>query len=288
MAAPNGARKTRQHHPWLAVSIDQTVSEALRCYRAGASILHGHVRGKQEEHVLDPGLYLELIAEMSLRVPEMLVQMTTEAVGQYTPHEQADCVYAVHPKMISIAVREMAGKGGDLDHARAFYHWNANNNIHVQHIVFDAQDLTRLMELQNQGVIPATKQCVLFVLGRYIEHRESVPEDIEPFLRVKGDLAMDWFVCAFGRHEQDCALSAIEQGGHARVGFENNLLLADGSQAKYSADLVAALKKQAEQNGHQIADVVQTISILGLDASPEARLYEALPGNVPGRQNHDN
>ncbi len=55
MVAPNGARKTRADHQRLPVSIEDTVSEALACYRAGASALHAHVRGEQGEHVLDPG-----------------------------------------------------------------------------------------------------------------------------------------------------------------------------------------------------------------------------------------
>ena len=67
MAAPNGARKPRQDHPALPVSIEQTVEEAVQCHAAGATVLHAHVRGKQDEHLLDVGLYQELIAEMKRR-----------------------------------------------------------------------------------------------------------------------------------------------------------------------------------------------------------------------------
>ena len=49
MVAPNGARKTRRDHPALPVSIKETVEEAVQCYAAGATVLHGHVRGKQEQ-----------------------------------------------------------------------------------------------------------------------------------------------------------------------------------------------------------------------------------------------
>ena len=69
MVAPNGARKTQADHPALPVSIDETVDEAIRCQAAGATVLHAHVRGKQNEHVLDVGLYRELIAEMKQKAP---------------------------------------------------------------------------------------------------------------------------------------------------------------------------------------------------------------------------
>ena len=55
MVAPNGARKTKSDHPSLPVSITDTVSEAELCHEAGASALHAHVRGANDEHLLDIG-----------------------------------------------------------------------------------------------------------------------------------------------------------------------------------------------------------------------------------------
>ena len=266
MAAPNGARKTHDDHPNLPVNIDETVAEAERCHAAGATVLHAHVRGDSAEHVLDPERYRELFQAMAVRVPGMLLQMTTEAVGRYTPRQQAECVYALKPQMISLAVREMAAVDSDLDLAATFYRWTAENGVHVQHIVYDAGDLQRLFALQDLGIIPQGRLCTLFVLGRYLENRESEPLDIEPFLKIKADRTMDWFVCAFGSREQDCVLSALRQGGHGRIGFENNLLRPDGSVADNSAEQIATLRSTAEAEGITIADSGQTISILGLSS----------------------
>jgi 3-keto-5-aminohexanoate cleavage enzyme len=264
MAAPNGARKTKSDHPNLAISIEETVAEAKRSFEQGATVLHAHVRGKNHEHVLDPGLYRELLTEMRAHVPNMLIQMTTEAVGRYTAQQQADCVYAVRPKMISMAVREMAPAGGDTVLAKSFYSWTRENNVNVQHIVFDTDDLVRLFQLQSDGVISKDRLCVLFVLGRFSEGRESRPDDIAPFLEIGQSRPMDWFVCAFGAQEHACALQALTLGGHARVGFENNLLLTDGRPAEHSADLVSQLTAAAVKQGIQIADIDQTRSILGV------------------------
>ncbi|MGI9317761.1 MAG: 3-keto-5-aminohexanoate cleavage protein [bacterium] len=242
----------------------ETVAEAKRCFQQGAAVLHAHVRDGNENHVLDPGLYHELFDEMKVQVPEMLVQMTTEAVGRYSPNEQAECVYRVGPRMISMAVREMAPEGADLDLAKQFYLWTQKNRVHVQHIVFDTADLERLYALQSQGVVPHGKLCALFVLGRFSEGRESIPEDIEPFLNFVEDKEIDWFVCAFGGQEHACALQALKSGGHARVGFENNLLLANGDTATHSADLVMQLKAAADREGIQIATAVEARSILGV------------------------
>ena len=240
MAAPNGARKTRHDHPALPLSIADTVAEAGRCYAAGASALHAHVRGARGEHVLDPGLYRELLAEMAARVPGMLVQVTSEAVGVYTPEQQAACIRALAPRLASMALREISADYTRPDFAREFFAWCDANGVAIQHIVFSAEDLQRFIDYRERGIVPAGHRCLLLVLGRYRADFQSEPGDLDPFLQQ--DLGgLDWFVCAFGRREQECVLAAVRAGGHARIGFENNIHLPDGALADSTAQLVASL-----------------------------------------------
>jgi 3-keto-5-aminohexanoate cleavage enzyme len=58
-----------------------------------------------------------------------------------------------------------------------------------------------------------------------------------------------WSVCAFGRREAACVTAAALFGGHARVGFENNLMLPTGEQASSNADLVAAATRALKSVG---------------------------------------
>ena len=262
MAAPNGARKTRLDHPALPVSIRDTVEEAACCHTAGASVLHAHVRGKQDEHLLDIGLYQELIAEMKRRAPEMLVQITTEAVGIYTPAQQASCVQAVIPEMASVSLKEITANYTDIGFAKRFFSWTVEASVHIQHILFSEEDLGQFLKLKQSGIIPASHRCVLFVLGRYAVNFTSLPGDLYPFLA--HDLAeLDWFVCAFGSNEQDCVSAGINHGGHARIGFENNLYLPGGEYADSTAALVSALCNTLSTHKHSIANSVQTRQILG-------------------------
>ncbi len=263
MVAPNGARKTRQDHRSLPVSIEETVNEASNCFDAGASVLHAHVRGSEQEHVLDAGRYRELLEEMSHRVPDMLVQITSEAVGRYSPQQQAACIQAVKPKMTSMALREITSDFQQVDLARAFFEWCVEAGVHLQHIVYTAEELDRFVELRKQGVIPATQRCILFVLGRYAADFQSDPDDLNPFLeRDLGDL--DWFTCAFGSNEQACVMKGIEQGGHARVGFENNLQLPDGEIAQSSAALVSSLSHAILTDNRCVAGPRDTAQLLGI------------------------
>jgi uncharacterized protein (DUF849 family) len=61
-----------------------------------------------------------------------------------------------------------------------------------------------------------------------------------PFLAPGLPRFRHWSVCAFGARETACVAAGALLGGHVRVGFENNLFMPDGSQARDNAELVAA------------------------------------------------
>lgn len=242
MVAPNGARRTTADHPALPVTIPQIVETAKACFAAGAGGIHAHVRDADQAHVLDAGLYRELVAELARELPDMAVQITTEAVGRYTPAEQRAVVRAVMPKMVSVALREMI-PDADTSEAARFYHWAHEARIAVQHILYAPNEVSSLEELVAAGVIPGDDLQCLFVLGRYAKDQESDPLDLLPFLDTlrMSELTADWAVCAFGRGETAGLQAAFAAGGKARVGFENSLWNADGSLAADNAERVRAI-----------------------------------------------
>ena len=83
------------------------------------------MRDANGAHVLDAGLYRELIAEMAQAVPAMPVQITTEAVGSYSPDQQrsllSSLLRGISPKGVFIALSEMLADG-DRAAARQSYH----------------------------------------------------------------------------------------------------------------------------------------------------------------------
>lgn len=242
MVAPNGARLTRADHPALPVTIPQIVDCAIACYDAGADGIHAHVRDADQGHVLDKGLYRELLSELNRMLPGFYVQITTEAVGRYTPAEQRALVKSVRPRAVSIALREMTD-GEDDATLRTFYHDCHTARIGVQHILYDETDITKLAEMVSAGIIPATGLQTLIVLGRYTAGQTSLPADLEAPARLLHHALpnTDWAVCAFGAQETDCLLAARALGGKARIGFENNRINRDGSTAQNNAQRVAEL-----------------------------------------------
>ena len=248
MVAPNGARLTKADHPTLPVTIEETVAAALAARAAGADGLHAHVRDAKGAHVLDAGLYRELLAEMATEAPGFYVQITTEAVGRYTPSEQRALIETVVPPAASIGLREI-DEEPDRAITRRFFAFCAEAGVHVQHILSDQTDIERLAARRADGTIPAGPLAASLVLGRYTTGQVSDPADVAPFAAalkaVEPDV--DWSLCAFGPTETLCLVEASRQGGKMRVGFENNRVNANGiiagDNSERVRDLCAALER---------------------------------------------
>ncbi len=244
MVAPNGATRNKADHPALPITIAEIIETARACHVAGADGLHAHVRDELGQHVLDAGLYRELLDEMALQVPGLPVQITTEAQGRYTPAEQRALVRAVRPRMVSIALREMLADS-DTQAVARFYDEITEAKTSVQHILYDMPDVERLACEISHGMLGNEPIAVLLVLGRYADGKRAVPADLNPMLATLRALlpGADWAVCAFGPRETDCLLHAHTMGGKLRVGFENNLAGRDGRIAPDNASRVAEVAR---------------------------------------------
>jgi uncharacterized protein (DUF849 family) len=243
MVAPNGARRGKADHPALPMTLPEIVETARACWAAGADGLHLHLRDAQGQHLLDAGAYAEALGALRRAVPDMALQITTEAVGVYDPPHQRAVALDAGADLVSVALREMAAPPHDAE-APAFYGACAERGIAVQHILYDAADFDLLDRLVPSGLKDAPDLQLIFVLGRYSTGQQSTPHDLDPFLDCLAQraTAADWAVCAFGRSETACLKAAHAAGGKLRVGFENNLVNDDGNPARDNADRVAEIR----------------------------------------------
>lgn len=242
MIAPNGARRGKQDHPALPVTIAETVDTVLACHQAGAGGAHLHVRNRDGTHSLDAGLYRELLGELVQVAPDLIAQITTEAVGMYTSQQQQALLRDLRPDFASVALREITD-GETETGVQTFFHWAADAGIGIQHILYTPDEVAMLADLVRRDIVPAKNLETMLVLGRYSKGQRSGPQDLDPYLTqmTHAGLTANWAVCAFGHQETDCLVKAINLGGKARIGFENNLHNSDGTLARDNAQRVSEL-----------------------------------------------
>ncbi len=248
--APNGGRRTKADHPALPLTPDELARTARECLERGASVIHLHVRDAEGRHCLDPEAYRAAIARILEAVGDRLVvQITSESLGRYSPGQQKDAVLMTNPEAVSLALRELAPEKADERGFGEFLGRLKQQRIWPQIILYSTEDAERLGAMRKQGLVPFEQLSVLYVLGRYSIIRVASPRDLLPYLAPEMPRFESWSVCAFGRRETACATAAALLGGNARVGFENNLTLPDGARAASNADLVEALVHALEAVG---------------------------------------
>ncbi len=255
--APNGAYKQRPDHPALPITTSELGKTAKLCLDAGAAMIHMHIRDAQGRHSLDVQGYRDAQQAVKAAVGDaMIIQVTSEAARVYKAPEQIAMVTALKPEAVSVGLREVdqpeIGEAG----LAQFFGWLAKERVMTQVIVYDVADLQRWQALRAKGVIPDAPWSLLFVLGRYSVGQTSEPKDLLPFVMAHTGNE-PWSMCAFGAGEHACATTAVALGGHARVGFENNLLLSNGQVAPDNAALVRQVADSARVLGRSLYTAAQ-------------------------------
>jgi 3-keto-5-aminohexanoate cleavage enzyme len=263
MCAPNGARRSHDDHSGLPISPDELADCADAILDAGASMMHVHVRDDAGGHSLDAGRYREATAAIRDRVGDRLViQVTTEACGIYSTAEQMQLVRDLRPEAVSVALRELCPDDQAEAEAATFYRWMGDNNVMPQHILYSGEDVRRFEALRTRGVIPGDTPFVLFVLGRYAENLTGDVAELGAFIDALSE-STRWAVCCFGVTEHEAVVAAAGMGGHARVGFENNLVMPDGRVADGNDDLVHIAAQAGLDAGRPVASADDVRAMFG-------------------------
>lgn len=258
MCAPSGARHSKADHPGIPFSAVELAETAQAILDSGASILHLHVRDESGRHTLEPARYRTAIAAIRNQVGDKLViQVTTEACGAYSAEQQISVVRDLKPEAVSIAIRELVPDRDEICDAGRFFEWLKSNSVMPQYILYSPEEARWFDEMRQNGLFADELPFVLFVLGRYGTAEFGDPGDIEAFRQALSDERIPWAACCFGPREDETSAHAAMTGGHARVGFENNLLMADGSTAPDNATLVSLAAGHAQSAGRQLATADQ-------------------------------
>ena len=262
--APNGARKTKLAHPNIPLDAQEIAQTANECLMAGASMMHLHVRNPEDNsHSLAIEHYQIAISAIEKKCDQALfVQVTSEAVGIYSPEEQFEMIHGLNPTAVSIGLREIES----LSEAVIYKHFvkMKEKNINPQIILYNQNDLDRYHDWLNRNVLPGNAYPILLVIGRpktagAFENSYLITENIR---KIK---ASSWMICAFGKNEFSAAKLAANLGGHIRIGFENNSVLEDGTEAENNAALIMQIHEYLSNNHMQSTNHAETKALMTPD-----------------------
>jgi len=263
--AITGAETTRERQPNLPIQPEEQAIAAEEAVKAGASIIHLHVReddGKPSQRV---ERFEESIRAIRKRVPEVIIQISTGgAIGESIDNRAKPL--SLKPEMASLNLGTMNfGEDVFLNHPRDII--GLASRMHQLGVmpeleIYEAGMLESVFRLAKQGVLrePFHFQFVLGVPGGM----SGDPRNLVHLVSMLPAGDYHWGVAGIGRYQLPLAVQALVMGGHVRVGFEDNIFYRKGEVAKSNAQLVERIARLAGELGREVATIAQARKLLGI------------------------
>jgi len=283
--------------PYLPLTPQQIIDDAVRAANAGAASVHIHGRDpKTARPTTDPAVYREIATGIKAR-SNVIVCITTGGTAYMAPEERAQVVPALKPELatfnmgtINFSIHPIADRYKDEDYK---FPWEKEFAVSTKDFIFrntfgDIEKLMQMMKENNtkpefelydvghiynlnflirRGIIkfPVWLQFVTGILGGIGANVDEVVHMKQTADRLLGADNYVWSVIGAGYPaEFNLATLGIMMGGHARVGFEDNIFIEKGVLAKSNAELVEKLVRIARELGREIATPDEARKILGL------------------------
>lgn len=264
-AAICGAEVLKEHNPAVPYTVAEIVREAKSAYDAGASIIHLHVRYDDGTPTQDKERFKECIGAIKAVIPDIIIMPSTGGAVGMTNDER------LQPTELDIEMATLdcgtCNFGGDdvftntENTIKYFGKRMIEKNIKPELEVFDKSMIDMALRLAKKGFIqtPFHFDFVMGVNGGISgELRDFV------FLRESIPAGSTYTVAGIGRYEFPLAMTSIIDGGHVRVGFEDNVYISKGVLAKSNGELVAKVARMAKELGREIANPTEARKILNI------------------------
>ncbi|MDK3019548.1 BKACE family enzyme [Pseudodonghicola flavimaris] len=284
--AVTGSGSTQDRSPHVPRSPAQIADSAIEAARAGAAVVHCHVRDPETGA---PSRDLALYREVTERIRESEV----DVVLNLTAGMGGDMVFGPteRPLPLMEAGTDMAGAAervahvaqclpeictldcGTMNFAEADYvmtntpgmlqamgRMMTELGVKPEIEAFDTGHLWYAKQLVKDGVLdsPALVQLCMGVPW-------GAPDDLNTFMAMVNNVPDDWTFSAFGlgRNQMSYVAASVLAGGNVRVGLEDNLWLDKGVLAT-NAQLVERAAGIVERMGARVIGPEEVRAKLGL------------------------
>lgn len=264
-AAICGAEVTKEHNASVPYTVEEIGREAEAAYKAGASIIHLHVRYDDGTPTQDKVRFRLCIEEIKRRCPDVIIQPSTGGAVGMSIEERLQPVDLL-PEMATLDCGTCNFGGDDIfvnteNMIKAFGERMISLGIKPEVEVFDKGMIDMAIRLNKKGYIksPMHFNFVLGVNGGI----SASPRD---FTFMMGSIpeGSTFTVSGIGRNEFPMAALSIIAGGHVRVGFEDNVYISKGMPARSNGELVEKVVRLAKELGREVATPKEAREILGL------------------------
>ena len=264
-AAICGAEVTKKHNPAVPYTIGEIGMEAKRSFEAGASIIHLHVREDDGTPTQAQERFALAFEEIRRLCPGAIIQPSTGGAVGMSNAERLQPL-ALSPEMATLDCGTVNFGGDDIfvnteTTIIEFGEKMLALGVKPEVEVFDKGMVDTAIRLCKKGHIKSPMHFN-FVMGV----NGGIAASIRDLAFLIGSIPQDatYTATGIGRHEFPVAAMSIAAGGHARVGFEDNVYLSKGVLAKSNGELVEKAARLARELGRQVASPDEARGVLGM------------------------
>jgi len=293
--ALTGSADSAGKNPAVPVTPEQIAASAVDAAKAGAAIVHIHVRDpKTTLPSMDGALYAEVVDRIRQSGTDVVINLTTGPGGRFlpdpndpmkagpgstmrTPRERVQHVLDLRPEICSLDMGSM-NMGANVF---------VNTPAILEAMAIDIRDagITPELEVFETGHLLLAKRMIetghikapgMFQICLGIAWGQPASPEAMSYMRNLLPAGSPWFAFGISLYQFPMVAQAVLLGGHVRVGLEDNLYLERGKLAPSNAALVAKAVKIIELLGPGIATPAEAREMLGLRAPARTAIKAAV------------
>ena len=283
--AVTGSADTPGRNAAVPVTPQQIAGSALDAAKAGAAIVHIHVRDPQTTRPsMELALYREVVERIRASGSDVLINLTTGPGARYVPAaddpltpgpgstmrpapERVRHVVELKPDICSLDMGSMNMGATVFVNTPSILEAMAvairDAGVMPELEVFEAGHLMLARRMIETGHL---KSPSLFQICLGIAWGQPATPEAMTYMRGLLPAHCTWFAFGISLHQFPMAAQAVLLGGHPRVGLEDNLYLEKGKLAPSNAALVEKAAAIIELLGDQVATPAEARQMLGLNA----------------------
>lgn len=268
-AALCGAGTTKEQTPYVPITPEEIAADAVACVKAGASVIHIHIRDKDGKNTMETERWIEVVTKVreALAAEDLDAVLNLTSSGSKFPEEMRLAHLPIlKPEMCSY-------DPGTMNWANSYVFLNTPTFLEKLGELTIKEEIKPELEIFDGGMIgnveyylkkgflkePLHYQLVLNVSGGMkgnIENINYIVSKLRP--------GSTWSISGIGASHMACMLGGLAAGCTGlRVGLEDNIYMEKGVLAT-NAQLVERACRLAELAGREIATAAEAREILGL------------------------
>lgn len=267
--AITGSVPTKADNPAVPTTVPEQIESTHAAFEAGATIAHCHVRNADQTPTADPDKFAALKEGIEKHCPGMIVQLSTG--GRSGTGRDRGGMLPLGPDMASLSVGSNNFPTRVYENSPELVDWLASemltHGVKPEIEAFDLSHIHQAAKMQSEGRL-APEIYVQFVMG--VKNAMPVDRDVfDYYAKTMERLLPNSQWCAAGIGAGQILLNewAVEAGGHARTGMEDNVRLDKQTLAPSNAALVQRVVDICAKNGRPVATPAQAREMLGLRAA---------------------